>query len=68
MSSPTASDCRTAADSILSFAGGFTFSGEGESMIHHAGQLFANTHIHPPTPPSTTNKDDDEWEDTKMST
>ncbi|ORY89491.1 kinase-like domain-containing protein [Leucosporidium creatinivorum] len=45
---------------------GFTFSGEGESMIHHAAGLFANTHIHP-SPPTTSAEDkDDEWEDTPM--
>ncbi|KAK4051080.1 Serine/threonine-protein kinase [Microbotryomycetes sp. JL221] len=49
---------------------GFTFSGEGESMIQHAAGLFANTHIHPPTPDGHRlrrgddgDDDDDEWED-----
>ncbi|KAM0791235.1 hypothetical protein ACM66B_005715 [Microbotryomycetes sp. NB124-2] len=46
---------------------GFTFSGEGDSMIQHAAGLFANTHIHPPTPDSKLREngddDDDEWED-----
>lgn len=48
--------------------GGFTFSGEGESMIHRAGEVFANTHIHPPTPPSSSTPQgrEDEWEDTPM--
>ncbi|KAK4054580.1 Serine/threonine-protein kinase [Microbotryomycetes sp. JL201] len=45
---------------------GFTFSGEGDSMIQHAAGLFANTHIHPPTPDDKSRHrgdDDDEWED-----
>lgn len=53
--------------SLLRPTGGFTFSGEGESMIHHAAGVFANTHIHPPSPPTTSTTDkDDEWEDTPM--
>ncbi|SCV71875.1 BQ2448_4569 [Microbotryum intermedium] len=43
---------------------GFTFSGEGESMIHHAAGLFATTQIHPPSPDGLKGGNDaDEWED-----
>jgi hypothetical protein len=62
---PPADAVFTNARSWISFlhAGGFTFSGEGESMIHHAAGVFANTHIHPPPAPLNDDKGDDEWED-----
>lgn len=57
---PRASPC--AHQLFCACAGGFTFSGEGESMIHHAAGLFATTHIHPPDSPKQSDQDD-EWED-----